>query len=124
MIRRMTSEQLRTAGFTNLLLFENGLRAHQKLLEFHQEMQTTGNPITHYVNLVLTDIEMPQMDGLTLCKAIKKEMGHTNLPVIIYSSLINQQMAEKCRSVGSNAHISKPQIEQIVSIIDRECGIA
>ncbi len=123
MIRRLTCEHLNSAGYIKLLIFENGLKAYDKMREFHKLSLTTDQPISHFVNLVLTDIEMPKMDGLTLCKSIKQDMGHNNLPVVVYSSLINDQMAKKCEAVGSNAHISKPNFEQIVVAIDRECGI-
>jgi two-component system chemotaxis response regulator CheV len=123
LIRRMTSDQLRQAGFTQLLIFENGLRAHDQFMEFHAQSKATGEPITRFVNLILTDIEMPQMDGLTLCKTIKKDLHYADLPIVIYSSLINEQMAIKCQAVGSNAYISKPKIEHIISIIDQECHL-
>jgi two-component system chemotaxis response regulator CheV len=58
------------------------------------------------------------MDGLTLCKKIKVEMG-INVPVIIFSSMINEQMAIKCREVGADAFITKPKSAELVEIIDR-----
>lgn len=124
LIRKMTVEQLRLAGFTHLEIFENGQRAHDKMLEYAQEAKAKGLPIQSYCNLLLTDIEMPQMDGLTLCKIVKKDLGLVHLPVVIYSSLINEQMSNKCRAVGSDAHISKPKIDQIVGLIDELCGIS
>ena len=63
------------------------------------------------------------MDGLTLCKILKQELQHAEIPVIIYSSLINEPMALKCQAVGSNAHISKPKISHIINTIDQELGV-
>lgn len=124
MIRRMTSGQLKAAGFTKILAYENGLRAFEKIKEFHAESLKSGQPLTQFFNILLTDIEMPEMDGLTLCKSLKKDLQQPDFPVVIYSSLINDQMALKCQAVGSNAHISKPRIDQIVSVLDEQCGIS
>jgi two-component system chemotaxis response regulator CheV len=59
------------------------------------------------------------MDGLTLCKKLKQDPGTKNLPVIMFSSLINEQIACKCVDVGSDAHISKPQFTELVGLLDQ-----
>ncbi|MBT6769152.1 MAG: response regulator, partial [Opitutales bacterium] len=67
------------------------------------------------------DIEMPVMDGLTLCRTIKKDLK-LDLPVIVFSSLINDQMILKCKSVGADDWGSKPKIELVMDLIDRFVG--
>ncbi|HEY8965723.1 MAG TPA: chemotaxis protein [Candidatus Methylacidiphilales bacterium] len=124
MIRKMTSTQLREAGFTSITTFENGKRAYDHITAEVSQALREGRGANEVFDLLLTDIEMPQMDGLTLCKNVRETLGLKTLPIVMYSSLINEQMAAKCRSVGSTAHISKPRIDQIVSIIDQHCGIA
>jgi len=124
MIRRLTSEQLRKAGFTNLQVYENGQLALNAIRELIGKAETQGKPAETAFDLLLTDIEMPQLDGLTLCRTLREELQVRAVPVVIYSSLINEQMAAKCRSVGSNAHISKPKIEQIVEVLDRLGNVA
>ena len=119
MIRRLTTDQLRKAGFTNLHVYENGQLALNGIRELIGQAETQGKPAETAFDLLLTDIEMPQLDGLTLCRTLRQELQVSTIPVVIYSSLINEQMAVKCRSVGSNAHISKPKIEQIVEVLDR-----
>jgi two-component system, chemotaxis family, chemotaxis protein CheV len=123
LIRKMTTEQLKKAGFQNIVVFENGQRAYDKMIAIDTEAKAQGQTLRDHIHLLLTDIEMPQMDGLTLCRKVKEEMGYKDLPVVMYSSLINEQMSTKCRAVGSDAHISKPKIDQIVGILDRLCGI-
>jgi two-component system chemotaxis response regulator CheV len=44
-----------------------------------------------------------------------------NLPVIMFSSLINEQLAYKCKEVGADSHISKPQINELVKLVDGFC---
>jgi two-component system, chemotaxis family, chemotaxis protein CheV len=120
MVRRYTSQQLIDAGFTDLKAFENGAQAYAYLQEICDEVKQ-GKYLSDLVNIVITDIEMPQMDGFTLCKQIKSELGMHDLPVVVYSSLINEQMSGKCKSVGADAHMSKPNIHQIANVVDRLC---
>ena len=60
-----------------------------------KQTKKEGCDISKYIDLVVTDIEMPKMDGLTLCRRIKKELGLSQVPVAIFSSLIDEQMTEK-----------------------------
>lgn len=65
------------------------------------------------IDAVITDIEMPQMDGLTLCKKIKEDSILKNIPVAIFSSLVNDDLVRKCQSVGADAQYNKPDLEKI-----------
>lgn len=120
MVRRYTADKLVEAGFENLRAFENGLQAYAYLQEIKEKLKQ-GGELSDFVNIVITDIEMPQKDGFTLCKQIKSELGMTDLPVVVYSSLINDQMVGKCQSVGADAHMSKPDISKIADVVDRIC---
>ena len=62
---------------------------------------------------------MPAMDGLALCKSIKTDPGLRILPVIMFSSLINEQIACKCEDVEADAFITKPQFTELVELLDR-----
>ncbi len=59
------------------------------------------------------------MDGLTVCKLLKTKLKLSDVPVIIFSLLINEQMAHKCMEVGADAYITKPQAATLVKIIDK-----
>ncbi|MDJ0842082.1 MAG: chemotaxis protein [Acidobacteriota bacterium] len=109
-------ENLKQAGYTKLTVFENGRDLHQAILQVNARANAEGGRLTDQVQLVLTDIEMPQMDGLTLCKNLK-EMA-PNLPVIILSSLITEQMALKCDRVGADANLSKKSLDRLLSTMD------
>lgn len=124
MIRKFTLDVLHGAGFSNVTVFENGLDANTHLAELGQKALAEGKMLSDYVDLIITDIEMPKMDGLTLCKNVKGAAGEHIPAVVVYSSLINDEMARKCVSVGADAQLSKPHGEEIIAIVDQLCGSA
>jgi two-component system chemotaxis response regulator CheV len=125
MVRRLTLDVLRAAGFEQIAAFTNGQEAHDHLVRLRDQATAAGRTLRDEVDLIITDIEMPQMDGLTLCRQVKTQSGAESIPaVVVYSSLINEEMARKCRSVGADAQLSKPHGEEIVALIDRLCGSA
>lgn len=71
------------------------------------------------VALVISDIEMPQMDGHRLTKLIKEDPMLKQLPVVIFSSLINEDMRRKGEKLGADAQLSKPEIGQLVDTLDK-----
>ena len=71
-----------------------------------------------HVKLVITDIEMPQMDGHHLLKLIREDSATEDIPVIIFSSLINDEMRRKGEALGANVQLTKPEIGNLVREID------
>jgi len=118
MIRKMIINNISVSGYDNITSFDNGLDAYNYIKKSKKQADSEGKDISEYINLVVSDIEMPKMDGLALCRGVKEELKLSNLHVIMFSSLINEQMAIKCRSVGSSAHVTKPQVGELVSIVD------
>lgn len=115
MLERMIIESLSKSGFVNIICCTNGQEAWDRLLEFKK----AGDAITNHVCCVISDIEMPQMDGFRLTKLIRDDPVLYVLPVIIFSSLINEEMKRKGESVGATAQLSKPEITNLVSMIDQ-----
>ena len=74
--------------------------------------------IDDHINIIVSDIEMPQMDGLHLIKNIKVNDNLRHIPCIVFSSLISPEMSLKCKSVGADAQISKPEIAGLVDLVD------
>ena len=70
------------------------------------------------VNLVITDIEMPEMDGHRLTKLVKDDEKMKRMPIIIFSSLINEEMRIKGKQLGANEQLSKPEIGRLVEVMD------
>ena len=71
-----------------------------------------------HVQCVITDIEMPLMDGHRLTKLIKSDDATKDIPVVIFSSLVNEEMKKKGEALGADAQLSKPEIANLVRIID------
>lgn len=70
------------------------------------------------VHAVISDIEMPKMDGLHLTKKIKQDARFRKLPVVLFSSMINDDMLHKGKAVGADAQICKPQVQNLIEILD------
>jgi len=119
-IRYQITNILEKVGYNKLSAFDNGLAALQAIKEYKRQADENSEDIRKYITLVITDIEMPQMDGLSLCRQIKQELG-LKIPVIMFSSLINEQMARKCEAVGADAFVTKPETEALIDLMDRHC---
>lgn len=117
-IRSGIIKVLTSAGYTQLETFVDGQECHTAINAIAQAAKRGGEPIDSHLSLLITDIEMPKMDGLTLCRKIREEMDLKDLPILIFSSLINEQMIYKCESVGANGYVTKPQIPELVELVD------
>ncbi|MEN0712492.1 chemotaxis protein, partial [Listeria monocytogenes] len=113
MLRQLLEDTLHEAGYTNLQFFANGREAQEHIFKLlkEQKEQTFEN-----VNLLITDIEMPQMDGHHLTKVIKEDEIGRELPVVIFSSLITEDLEHKGAGVGADAQVSKPNIHQLINL--------
>ena len=118
MLRELLLGTLHTAGYETISN-ENGQEAWDKL----QEIVNSGKPVTDTIQLIITDIEMPQMDGHHLTKRIKEHPLLKELPVVIFSSLINEEMRLKGEALGAYAQITKPEIEQLIGIVDKKIAV-
>lgn len=114
LLRKLIVQSLDMAGYTSIIVCNDGQEAWDKLCE----LKGLEGDIRQRVSLVVTDIEMPQMDGHRLTKMIKADPDTKELPVIIFSSLIDDAMRYKGESVGADAQLSKPEIGNLVKIID------
>ncbi|MDU7537538.1 MAG: response regulator [Peptostreptococcaceae bacterium] len=75
--------------------------------------------MSNYVSCIVSDIEMPLMDGHRLTKLIKSDDELKHIPVILFSSLISDELRIKGQEVGADEQITKPEIVELVNIIDR-----
>ena len=116
MIRQLLDDVLTKAGFGNMKFFNDGQQAWHYLDNLASEK---GNRFIEDVQILITDIEMPQMDGHTLTRKIKEHKILRTLPVIIFSSLITDDLKHKGESVKADAQMSKPEVENLVNVIDK-----
>ncbi|MCR5824044.1 MAG: chemotaxis protein [Lachnospiraceae bacterium] len=114
LLSKLLQDCLKKAGYSNLIVNMDGQEAWDKLTELNK----SGN-ITDKVKLIITDIEMPRMDGHHLTKLIKTDDKMKNIPVIIFSSMISDELIVKGKSLGADAQITKPQIGRLVGEIDK-----
>lgn len=108
-LNKMIVDAINKAGFNNVTSFANG----QEAWNYVSGYKGQGN-ITDNINIVITDIEMPQMDGHRLTKLIKDDKELCAIPVFLFSSLIDDKMKIKGKSVGADEQFSKPQIGVLV----------
>ena len=114
LLSSLIQDCLHKAGYTNLIVTMNGQEAWDTLLKFKKE----GNPVEK-VQCIITDIEMPQMDGHRLTKLVKSDDVLKNIPLIIFSSLVNEEMRRKGEMLGADAQLTKPEIGSLVEAIDK-----
>lgn len=114
LLRRMVLDALHQSGYTNIIMTTNGQEAWNFLSEAKRH---TDVSLKSQVSCVISDIEMPQMDGHRLTKLIKDDAELKVLPVVLFSSLIDENMKIKGREVGADAQLSKPEIGMLVETI-------
>lgn len=115
LLRKLLNETLTEAGYGNIEFFENGKDA----LSFLENLIVEGKKVSDEIQLIITDIEMPQMDGHHFTKRIRANNELAMLPVIIFSSLITDELKHKGISVGANDQVSKPEIAELVLKMDK-----
>ncbi len=118
LLNKLIVESLKKAGYVNINHTENGQEAWDYLSQWKAEGSIDKN-----CKCVITDIEMPQMDGHRLTKLIKTDDALKSLPVVIFSSLINDEMRRKGEQLGADAQLTKPEIGNLVKTIDEVLGI-
>ncbi len=113
LLQKMIGTSLQKAGFTDVRVYNNGQEAWEYISSLKDDPD-----LYKKINLVITDIEMPMMDGHRLTKLMKEDMRLKRIPVVIFSSLINEQMRVKGKEVGADEQLSKPEIGHLVEILD------
>lgn len=109
LLNQLVVNALTKAGFHNILSFSNGQEAWNFISTFADSENVTEN-----ISLIVSDIEMPQMDGHRLTKLVKDHSNLSKIPVFLFSSLIDDQMKEKGKAVGADEQFSKPQIGGLI----------
>ena len=115
---KMITQALDLAGYTKVTAFNNGQDAWDYLEKVRDECQSYNMPIEKKVSIIITDIEMPRMDGHQLTKLVKSDSFLKQIPVLVFSSLVDEAQKLAGESVGVDVHLSKPQIGSLVSTID------
>lgn len=115
LLRKLITQDLEKAGF-EIESFENGSKAWQYLSKI-ADIVSTPEELDDYVDIVISDIEMPEMDGYTLTKKIKSHPILQKLPVIIFSSIVSEEVLHRGKEVGADAQITKPKMGELNHLV-------
>jgi len=113
LLNKLIVDSLHKAGYVNLIHTENGQQAYDVIQECKKE-----GTLKDHVQCIITDIEMPLMDGHRLTKLVKTDDETKDIPIVIFSSLVNEDMKRKGEALGANAQLSKPEIGNLVRVVD------
>ncbi|MDE6601275.1 MAG: chemotaxis protein [Lachnospiraceae bacterium] len=113
LLNKLIVDSLHKAGYVNLIHTENGQQAYDVIQECKKE-----GTLKEHVQCIITDIEMPLMDGHRLTKLVKSDDETKDIPIVIFSSLVNDDMKRKGEALGANAQLSKPEIGNLVRVVD------
>jgi two-component system, chemotaxis family, chemotaxis protein CheV len=116
-IRKTLCSSLRSAGYT-VVEAENGAEAWKIIEETMQKATAEGNLFRDHIQMLITDVEMPQMDGLHLTSLVRKEESLKELPVAIFSSLASEDNKRKWIGLGANCILTKPDLPKLVDVVD------
>lgn len=113
-VRKAAAKTLRNSGYTDLKLFEDGEKAWNWI---QQRLSETGTA-NEVANLVISDVEMPRIDGFHLTKNIKSHPQLGQIPVMLYSSILTPENLKKGDQVRADAQVTKPELSRIVKKAD------
>ncbi|EPN9629789.1 chemotaxis protein [Cronobacter sakazakii] len=116
--RSMLEHGLKSMGIP-ALMHTTGLEAWEKIKLMAKEAQAEGQSITDKIVMVLTDLEMPEMDGFTLTRNIKMDATLKKIPVVIHSSLSGSANEDHVRKVGADGYVAKFEINELSAAIQR-----
>lgn len=108
LIRHQIEDILHSGGFEDVTTVPDGKEAHRLLIDEGQ----------HY-DLLITDVEMPRMDGLALTRRVRENSATRDIPIVVFSSIMANDIKIKAASIGANYQITKPEINELVAIVAR-----
>ena len=116
-VARSMIEQGLTAMGVPYIMTKTGKEAWERLQSIETEAKAEGKTVKDKVALMLTDLEMPEMDGFTLTRNIKSDSRFSSIPVVIHSSLTGTANEGHVKSVGADAYIAKFVADELASTL-------
>ncbi len=107
-MRKLITDVFKRSGYEKLETFADGLSAWEAVQR---------NPET--IDALISDIEMPRMDGLALSKRVKETPALSRIPILLFSSLISKDNIKKGKQVGVEVQVPKPKLEDMVLLVDK-----
>ncbi|MDR1994957.1 chemotaxis protein [Azonexus sp.] len=101
----------------------NGMHMWEEMEKTAAYAKSVNQPVSNFINLVLTDIEMPEMDGYMLTKRIKSDPRFSNIPIIMHSSLSGMSNQKLGQSVGVDEYVPKFEPQRLSETLARRLGV-
>lgn len=114
LLMRLLTDELTEAGYSEIVAFENGKEAYDYVVE----LTDNGANLSDHIDMIISDIEMPKMDGHRLTKLLKDNPQSSDVPIMIFSSLITDDLRHRGEVVGADEQISKPEISELIKKVD------
>lgn len=114
LLMRLLTDELTEAGYSEIVTFENGKEAYDYVVE----LTDNGENLSDHIDMIISDIEMPKMDGHRLTKLLKDNPQSSDVPIMIFSSLITDDLRHQGEVVGADEQISKPEISELIKKVD------
>ena len=114
MLRDLLVNTLHESGYKFIRDFGNG----QDAWDYLQDLARKNGPIENHVRIIISDVEMPKMDGHRLLKLVREDNRLGEVPLVLFSSLISEEMKRKGESLGASGQVSKPEINQLIDLLD------
>lgn len=114
LLMRLLTDELTEAGYSEIVTFENGKEAYDYVVELTDK----GANLSDHIDMIISDIEMPKMDGHRLTKLLKDNPQSSDVPIMIFSSLITDDLRHRGEVVGADEQISKPEISELIKKVD------
>ena len=114
MLRDLLVTTLHESGYRFVRGFGNG----QDAWEYLQGLTQKGGQISSHVGVIVSDVEMPRMDGHRLLKLVRADNRLSDVPLVLFSSLISDEMRIKGDQLGASGQIAKPEINQLIGLLD------
>ncbi|HHB1596870.1 TPA: chemotaxis protein [Vibrio campbellii] len=117
-IRSLIQDTLASAGY-NVITCKDGGEAYEKLMSLIEVAKEENLPVRELLDAVVTDVEMPRMDGMHLVKRLRDTQEYNEMPIVMFSSLMSEDNRAKALSLGANDTITKPEIGRMVNMMDK-----
>ncbi|HAS7915164.1 TPA: chemotaxis signal transduction protein CheV [Vibrio cholerae] len=117
-IRSLIQDTLSSAGY-NIIACKDGGEAHEKLMELKQAAKEENVSVSELIDAVVTDVEMPRMDGMHLIKRLRDDDSYSSMPIVMFSSLMSDDNRAKALALGANDTLTKPEIGKMVAMMDK-----
>lgn len=117
-IRSLIQDTLSSSGY-NIIACKDGGEAHDKLMNLIEVAKEENLPVNELIDGVVTDVEMPRMDGMHLVKRLRESEAYQSIPIVMFSSLMSEDNRAKALALGANDTITKPEIGKMVAMMDK-----